>query len=34
MWDKWERERERLGRAVRRGVALGLAITALWYTPP
>ena len=30
MWDKWERERARLGRAVRRGIALGLAVTALW----
>ena len=30
MWDKWERERERLGRALRRGIALGLAIVGLW----
>ena len=26
MWDKWERERELLGRALRRGIALGLTL--------
>ena len=26
MWDKWEREKARLSRAVRRGIALGLAL--------
>ena len=30
MWDKWEHERERLGRALRRGVALGLTAAGLW----
>ncbi len=30
MWDKWEMERERLKRALRRGVALGLALAGLW----
>ena len=30
MWDKWERERDRLSRAVRRGIALGLAAAGLW----
>ena len=30
MWDKWEREAERLKVALRRGVALGLALAGLW----
>jgi stage II sporulation protein P len=30
MWDKWERERERLSRALRWGIALGLAVAGLW----
>ena len=30
MWDKWEQEREKLAVAVRRGVALGLALVGIW----
>ena len=30
MWDKWEKERARLKAALRRGVALGLALSGLW----
>ena len=30
MWDKWERERERLAKALRRGLALGLTLAGLW----
>ena len=30
MWDKWEKEGERLRKALYRGVALGLAIVGLW----
>ena len=30
MWDKWEKEGQRLKKALRRGVALGLAIVGVW----